>query len=113
VAKFFPAVPAGGMAALKALGGPFPQARFCPTGGIHRGGAGTFPACYCSAASVRRARSVMAAKLPARISAPQARFCPTGGIGEADAKAWLALPNVAAVGGSWLAPEAATIQSQA
>jgi len=32
--KFFPAVPAGGMAALKALGGPFPQARFCPTGGI-------------------------------------------------------------------------------
>ncbi|RVU20594.1 bifunctional 4-hydroxy-2-oxoglutarate aldolase/2-dehydro-3-deoxy-phosphogluconate aldolase [Methylobacterium oryzihabitans] len=60
IAKFFPAVPAGGMAALKALGGPFPQARFCPTGGI----------------------------------------------GEADAKAWLGLPNVVAVGGSWLAPEA-------
>ncbi|WP_407519475.1 bifunctional 4-hydroxy-2-oxoglutarate aldolase/2-dehydro-3-deoxy-phosphogluconate aldolase [Methylobacterium oryzisoli] len=60
VAKFFPAVPAGGMAALKALAGPFPQARFCPTGGI----------------------------------------------GEQDAKAWLALPNVVAVGGSWLAPEA-------
>ena len=32
--KFFPAVPAGGTAALKALGGPFPQARFCPTGGV-------------------------------------------------------------------------------
>ena len=32
--KFFPAVPAGGIAALKALAGPFPQARFCPTGGI-------------------------------------------------------------------------------
>ncbi|MEH3146167.1 MAG: bifunctional 4-hydroxy-2-oxoglutarate aldolase/2-dehydro-3-deoxy-phosphogluconate aldolase [Methylobacterium frigidaeris] len=60
IAKFFPAIPAGGMAALKALGGPFPQARFCPTGGI----------------------------------------------GEAEAKAWLALPNVVAVGGSWLAPEA-------
>ncbi len=60
VAKFFPAVPAGGMAALKALAGPFPQARFCPTGGI----------------------------------------------GEQDAKAWLALPNVVAVGGSWLTPEA-------
>ncbi|ACL59412.1 bifunctional 4-hydroxy-2-oxoglutarate aldolase/2-dehydro-3-deoxy-phosphogluconate aldolase [Methylobacterium nodulans] len=60
IAKFFPAVPAGGQAALKALAGPFPQARFCPTGGI----------------------------------------------GEADAKAWLALPNVVAVGGSWLAPEA-------
>jgi 2-dehydro-3-deoxyphosphogluconate aldolase / (4S)-4-hydroxy-2-oxoglutarate aldolase len=27
-------VPAGGIAALKALAGPFPQARFCPTGGI-------------------------------------------------------------------------------
>ncbi|MFL4979871.1 MAG: bifunctional 4-hydroxy-2-oxoglutarate aldolase/2-dehydro-3-deoxy-phosphogluconate aldolase [Xanthobacteraceae bacterium] len=32
--KFFPAVPAGGIAALKALAGPFPQARFCPTGGV-------------------------------------------------------------------------------
>ena len=32
--KVFPAVPAGGIAALKALGGPFPQARFCPTGGV-------------------------------------------------------------------------------
>ena len=32
--KFFPAVPAGGVAMLQALGGPFPQARFCPTGGI-------------------------------------------------------------------------------
>ena len=34
VVKFFPAVPAGGVAALKALTGPFPQARFCPTGGV-------------------------------------------------------------------------------
>ena len=34
VVKFFPAVPAGGIAALKALAGPFPQMRFCPTGGI-------------------------------------------------------------------------------
>ena len=32
--KFFPAVPAGGQAALRAFGGPFPEARFCPTGGI-------------------------------------------------------------------------------
>jgi 2-dehydro-3-deoxyphosphogluconate aldolase / (4S)-4-hydroxy-2-oxoglutarate aldolase len=32
--KFFPAVPAGGLAYLKALAGPFPQVRFCPTGGI-------------------------------------------------------------------------------
>jgi 2-dehydro-3-deoxyphosphogluconate aldolase / (4S)-4-hydroxy-2-oxoglutarate aldolase len=32
--KFFPAVPAGGQAALRAFAGPFPDARFCPTGGI-------------------------------------------------------------------------------
>ncbi len=32
--KFFPAVPAGGLATLDALGGPFPGVRFCPTGGI-------------------------------------------------------------------------------
>lgn len=32
--KFFPAEAAGGIAALKAFAGPFPQARFCPTGGV-------------------------------------------------------------------------------
>ena len=32
--KFFPAVPAGGLAALNALAGPFPHVRYCPTGGI-------------------------------------------------------------------------------
>ena len=32
--KFFPAVQAGGLAMLKALGGPFPDIAFCPTGGI-------------------------------------------------------------------------------
>jgi 2-dehydro-3-deoxyphosphogluconate aldolase/(4S)-4-hydroxy-2-oxoglutarate aldolase len=32
--KFFPAVPAGGVPYLKALGGPLPEVRFCPTGGI-------------------------------------------------------------------------------
>jgi 2-dehydro-3-deoxyphosphogluconate aldolase/(4S)-4-hydroxy-2-oxoglutarate aldolase len=38
--KFFPAETSGGVAALKALAGPFPQVRFCPTGGIdlHRAG---------------------------------------------------------------------------
>jgi 2-dehydro-3-deoxyphosphogluconate aldolase / (4S)-4-hydroxy-2-oxoglutarate aldolase len=60
VVKFFPAVPAGGIAALRALAGPFPQVRFCPTGGI----------------------------------------------GEDTFTDWLALPNVASVGGSWLAPAA-------
>lgn len=56
--KFFPAVPAGGIPALKALAGPFPQLRVCPTGGI----------------------------------TPET------------ARTWLDLPNVLAVGGSWLAP---------
>jgi len=32
--KFFPAIAAGGIPALKALAGPFGQCRFCPTGGI-------------------------------------------------------------------------------
>ncbi len=56
--KFFPAEPAGGVAYLKALAGPLPEVRFCPTGSISR---------------------------------------------EA-APAYLALGNVACVGGSWLAP---------
>lgn len=38
--KFFPAVQAGGIAAINALRGPFPQVRFCPTGGI---GEANFP----------------------------------------------------------------------
>lgn len=58
VFKFFPAQAAGGIAALKGLAGPFPQARFCPTGGIDA------------------------------TSAP----------------AYLALPNVLTVGGSWMLP---------
>jgi len=33
-------------------------------------------------------------------------FCPTGGIDAASAHGYLALPNVACVGGSWLAPPA-------
>ena len=34
----------------------------------------------------------------------QARFCPTGGISAKNAADYLALPNVACVGGSWVAP---------
>ncbi|MFT6990990.1 MAG: 2-dehydro-3-deoxyphosphogluconate aldolase/(4S)-4-hydroxy-2-oxoglutarate aldolase [Paraglaciecola sp.] len=32
--KFFPAEASGGVKALKAIGGPFPDITFCPTGGI-------------------------------------------------------------------------------
>jgi len=56
--KLFPAQQAGGVGMLKALGAPFPDVVFCPTGGI------------------------------TRASAPE----------------FLALPNVACVGGSWFAP---------
>ena len=56
--KFFPAAAAGGVPMLKALGGPFADVRFCPTGGI------------------------------TAQTAPQ----------------YLALPNVAVCGGSWLTP---------
>lgn len=56
--KFFPAEVAGGIPALKAFSGPFPDVTFCPTGGIRRN----------------------------------------------TAKDYLALDNVAAVGGTWLTP---------
>lgn len=58
--KLFPAEQAGGIGTLKALAGPFPTARFNPTGGVSEG----------------------------------------------NISAYLALPNVVAVGGSWLAPAA-------
>jgi 2-dehydro-3-deoxyphosphogluconate aldolase/(4S)-4-hydroxy-2-oxoglutarate aldolase len=40
--KFFPAVPAGGVDMLKSFAPVFPQARFCPTGGITAKNAGEF-----------------------------------------------------------------------
>jgi 2-dehydro-3-deoxyphosphogluconate aldolase/(4S)-4-hydroxy-2-oxoglutarate aldolase len=60
VLKLFPAQQAGGLGMLQALGAPFPDVLFCPTGGITR----------------------------------------------ATAADYLALPNVACVGGSWVAPKA-------
>jgi 2-dehydro-3-deoxyphosphogluconate aldolase / (4S)-4-hydroxy-2-oxoglutarate aldolase len=60
VLKLFPAQQAGGVAMLRALGAPFPDVLFCPTGGITRD----------------------------------------------SARDYLALPNVASVGGSWVAPPA-------
>lgn len=38
---------------------------------------------------------------------PQALFCPTGGISPDRVDSYLALPNVACVGGSWVTPQAA------
>ena len=64
VIKFFPAETSGGAAAIKALGGPFGDGLFVPTGGI----------------------------------------------GLHNVRDYLTLPNVAAVGGSWILP-AAAVQS--
>jgi 2-dehydro-3-deoxyphosphogluconate aldolase/(4S)-4-hydroxy-2-oxoglutarate aldolase len=59
--KFFPAEQAGGVGALSAFAGPFPDVRFVPTGGLN----------------------------------------------PANAPAYLALPSVLAVGGSWMVPRKA------
>jgi 2-dehydro-3-deoxyphosphogluconate aldolase/(4S)-4-hydroxy-2-oxoglutarate aldolase len=40
--KLFPAQQAGGVGMLKALGGPFPDQVFCPTGGVTRSNAAEF-----------------------------------------------------------------------
>ena len=40
--KFFPAEQAGGIPMLRALAGPFPNTRFCPTGGISEGNIATW-----------------------------------------------------------------------
>ncbi len=40
--KFFPAVPAGGLAMLKSFGPVFPQVAFCPTGGVGLDNAASF-----------------------------------------------------------------------
>ncbi|MYH58614.1 MAG: bifunctional 4-hydroxy-2-oxoglutarate aldolase/2-dehydro-3-deoxy-phosphogluconate aldolase [Boseongicola sp. SB0675_bin_26] len=42
VQKFFPAEASGGAAALKALAGPLPQIKFCPTGGINMDNVGDY-----------------------------------------------------------------------
>ena len=55
------------------------------------------------------AEAVGGIKLLQALAGPfaDARFCPTGGITPANAADYLALPNVLAVGGSWLTPKAA------
>lgn len=42
--KLFPAEVSGGVAAIKALGGPFPEVRFCPTGGVGPGNINSYMA---------------------------------------------------------------------
>ncbi|MDG1732929.1 MAG: bifunctional 4-hydroxy-2-oxoglutarate aldolase/2-dehydro-3-deoxy-phosphogluconate aldolase [Thalassotalea sp.] len=40
--KFFPAEAAGGAKTIKSVSGPFPNVRFCPTGGINLGNMGNY-----------------------------------------------------------------------
>ncbi len=61
--KFFPAQAAGGAAYLKAVAGPLPALRFCPTGGIDLGNAGQYlalPSVSCVGGSWLTPRDVLA-----------------------------------------------------
>ena len=62
-----------------------------------------------SAMKLFPAEAVGGVKLLASLAGPlpDLRFCPTGGIDLAKAPAYLALPNVVCVGGSWMLPKAA------
>jgi len=62
--KFFPAAQSGGPALLQAWAGPFPQLRFCPTGGITPDNAGDYlrlPNVTCVGGSWLTPRSLLAA----------------------------------------------------
>lgn len=70
--KFFPAETAGGMAALKSFAGPFPQVRFCPTGGIDTEKAKGYlalPNVICVGGSFVTPESLVAARDWAKITA--------------------------------------------
>ena len=55
------------------------------------------------------AEAIGGVRLLKSLAAPfqELQFCPTGGIDLNNAPAYLALPNVTCVGGSWMVPEAA------
>ncbi|HEX8757261.1 MAG TPA: bifunctional 4-hydroxy-2-oxoglutarate aldolase/2-dehydro-3-deoxy-phosphogluconate aldolase [Steroidobacteraceae bacterium] len=74
--KFFPAGPAGGTAMLKAFAGPFPQARFCPTGGITQDSVRSYldlPNVLCAGGSWLSPADVLAARDWKRIEALASR----------------------------------------
>lgn len=74
--KFFPAGPAGGTAMLKAFAGPFPQASFCPTGGITQDSVRSYldlPNVLCAGGSWLSPASALAARDWKRIEALASR----------------------------------------
>jgi 2-dehydro-3-deoxyphosphogluconate aldolase / (4S)-4-hydroxy-2-oxoglutarate aldolase len=66
VAKFFPAEPNGGAAALKAFAGPLPQMAFCPTGGVNPRNAPDYLACRTCSASAAPGSATRASSPPER-----------------------------------------------
>ena len=65
IVKFFPAQQAGGVPMLKAFHGPFPNLKFCPTGGITVESASTFlalPNVVCVGGSWLTPKSALAAE---------------------------------------------------
>jgi len=70
--KFFPAGAAGGIAMLKSFAGPFPDARFCPTGGISQETVRSYldlPNVLCAGGSWLSPAEALAARDWARIEA--------------------------------------------
>lgn len=70
--KFFPAEPSGGTAYLKAIAGPLPHLRFCPTGGISARNAPDYlalPSVSCVGGSWLSSPDLLAAGDWARITA--------------------------------------------
>ena len=70
--KFFPAAAAGGLAMLKSFAGPFPEARFCPTGGITQDNVRSYlelPNVLCAGGSWLSPADALAARDWARIEA--------------------------------------------
>ena len=70
--KFFPAGAAGGLAMLKSFAGPFPDARFCPTGGITQDSVRSYlelPNVLCAGGSWLSPADALAARDWARIEA--------------------------------------------
>lgn len=70
--KFFPAEAAGGTAFLRAIAGPLPQLRFCPTGGITPGNAPGYlalPSVGCVGSTWLTPQDALAAKDFTRVEA--------------------------------------------
>jgi 2-dehydro-3-deoxyphosphogluconate aldolase/(4S)-4-hydroxy-2-oxoglutarate aldolase len=70
--KFFPAAAAGGIPMLKSFAGPFPEARFCPTGGITQSTVRSYldlPNVLCAGGSWLSPADALAARDWARIEA--------------------------------------------